>query len=337
MNRRAQLALLLTTVGGLAVAGWTIGRVGIVQALDATMRIGVGGFAIYCLWTLAVFGLLGAAWLSSAPGERAGRVGLFSWARMVREAASDLLPFSQLGGLALSTRMLRTSGVPSARVYSSVVVDLTTEMASQVIYTLFGLALMASLLAGAGAAASLRPLILGGTGVMVLLVVAFLGMQRLALGLASALAARFLPRSAEGLAGVRDELARTYAQRRRVLLAFVFNLISWVASGAGAWIVLRLMAVAIPIWQVLSLESLIFTLRSIAFFVPGAIGVQEAAYAIAAHLFGLSPETALALSLVKRAREIAIGVPTLVIWQLRELRAISATSRTAVPLPAREA
>jgi uncharacterized membrane protein YbhN (UPF0104 family) len=84
------------------------------------------------------------------------------------------------------------------------------------------------------------------------------------------------------------------------------------------------MGAHISIWSALGLESLIFTLRSVAFAIPSAIGVQEAAYALAAPLFGLPPESALALSLVKRAREIAIGIPTLLAWQANETRAVMA-------------
>lgn len=285
--------------------------------------MGVGGFALYLLWSLGVFLLLGGAWLAAAPGEPARRIGRFAWARMVREAVSDLLPFSQLGGVIVSARALSVSGMPAARVYGSLVVDMTTEMAGQLVYTLFGLALMASLLVGDGAAASLRPAILGGTGVMIAIMALFFGLQRHALDFAGTLAARFLPNAGDHIGVVRAELDRIYGKRGHVLVAFAFNLAAWVASGVGAWIVLHLMGLRLSVWDMLSLESLIFTLRSVAFVIPGAIGVQEVAYALVGPLFGLTPETALALSLAKRAREIAIGVPTLLLWQLHELRAIA--------------
>ena len=89
------------------------------------------------------------------------------------------------------------------------------------------------------------------------------------------------------------------------------------------------MGAEISIWSALSIESLIFTLRSVAFAIPGAIGVQEAAYALAAPLFGLPPETALALSLAKRARDLSLGLPTLLAWQISEARAVLRTVRKA--------
>jgi hypothetical protein len=50
--------------------------------------------------------------------------------------------------------------------------------------------------------------------------------------------------------------------------------------------------------------------------------------------FGLTPETALALSLLKRARDLAIGVPALLVWQMLESgrllgQRISVTSRSS--------
>lgn len=291
------------------------------------MRIGPGGFLLFCGFSLALLVLLGGAWLASAPGESAGRLGLFAWARMLREAVADLLPFSQIGGIVVGTRALTLADVPAPRVYASLVVDLTTEMAAQLVFTLFGLGMMATLLLAGDRAAALRPLILGGTGAMAASMVLFFIAQRPALLLAERVAQAFLPSSAATMAGVREELRATYANRTRVLLAFALNLAGWIASALIAWVVLAMMGATISVWAVLSLESLIFTLRSIAFFVPGAIGVQEAAYALAAPLFGLPAETALALSLAKRAREVAIGLPTLLIWQASEARAVMLASR----------
>jgi hypothetical protein len=52
--------------------------------------------------------------------------------------------------------------------------------------------------------------------------------------------------------------------------------------------------------------------------VPGALGIQEAAYAGLAPVFGLPQEIGLAASLLKRARELTIGIPVLLVWQAME-------------------
>lgn len=287
-------------------------------------RLGIAGFLFFCLWTIATYGLLGAAWAVAVPGGSLRAVPLFAWARAVREAVSDLLPFSQLGGIVVGTRTLIAAGIPPRYVYGALMVDITTEMATQLVYTLFGVALMASLLVDGGAGAALRPAVFGGTGLMIAIVLALFATQRFGLALTARIAGRILPSQAKAFGDFRSILAEVYARRGPVALSFVFNLAGWIASGAGAWIVLHLMAVSLSIWDVLSLEAVIFAVRSAAFMIPGAIGVQEAAYVVAAPLFGLPAEAALALSFAKRAREIALGLPTLLIWQMREARAVAA-------------
>jgi len=83
----------------------------------------------------------------------------------------------------------------------------------------------------------------------------------------------------------------------------------------------------ISLTDALALEALLCTLRSIAAFVPAALGVQEAGYAMLAPLFGLPAEMGLAVSLLKRAREIVIGIPALIYWQMVEGRAALAAGR----------
>lgn len=294
---------------------------GLAGVAEAAARIGWTGFAVYCFYSLALFGILGGAWLAAAPGERRASLPLFAWARLVRESVSDLLPFAQLGGVVIGARVLLAGGVPARRTYASLIVDMTTEMASQLAFTLAGLAIVASVLAGAQGAA-VRPLVIGGTGVMAAVMAAFFLGQRRAIGLAGALARRVLPDVADGLGEVQTELARIYADRRAVLLSLLLNLLGWLGTAGAAWLLLRLIGRPIAFSSALAIESLIATVRSVAFAVPGAIGFQEAAYALIGPLFGLPAEIALALSLGKRARDLALGLPTLLAWQLGEAHAL---------------
>ena len=39
-------------------------------------------------------------------------------------------------------------------------------------------------------------------------------------------------------------------------------------------------------------------------------------------LLGIGPETSLALSLTKRVRELTLGIPGLVVWQIEEANAL---------------
>ena len=53
---------------------------------------------------------------------------------------------------------------------------------------------------------------------------------------------------------------------------------------------------------------------------PGAIGIAEGGYVVVCHLFGIAPEVAVALGLIKRLREVVLGVPALLAWHWRERR-----------------
>src|SRR2546430_11447702 len=48
--------------------------------------------------------ILGTAWYVLPPDPSATGLWVFVWARMVRDAAAEVLPFSQLGGIVLGDR-----------------------------------------------------------------------------------------------------------------------------------------------------------------------------------------------------------------------------------------
>lgn len=324
LKNNHRIWVLLASLAGLAAGIWAVGSVGLGEVLFVMGRIGFGGFALFCAYSLGTFLLLGGAWFAAAPGTVKAGIGHFCWARIVREAAADLLPFSQIGGLIIGARTLIARKLTATNVYASMIVDITTEMAAQLVFTLFGIAMFTLTLAASPQADALRPMILGGTGVMIALVAGFMLMQRHAFDLVGGLGERFLPGSIALMDGLRTQTRYIYAQPRRVLAALALNMTAWFASAAGAWIALRLMGLPVSFWSIITVESLIFTLRSVAFAIPGAIGVQEAAYVLIGPLLGLSPASALALSLAKRARDLAIGLPALLIWQGQEAKAVMA-------------
>jgi uncharacterized membrane protein YbhN (UPF0104 family) len=88
------------------------------------------------------------------------------------------------------------------------------------------------------------------------------------------------------------------------------------------WFALQLFGHPLDLRSSFILESLTQAARHAAFFIPGALGVQEGALIALGASMGLSSELALAVSLVKRARELAWGIPALVSWQWEEGRRV---------------
>jgi glycosyltransferase 2 family protein len=71
----------------------------------------------------------------------------------------------------------------------------------------------------------------------------------------------------------------------------------------------------------LIVEAVIQALSSSAFVVPGALGVPEGGFLAIGTLLGFSPE----LALMRRARDVLVFLPALVIWQVAAgRRALSA-------------
>jgi len=126
--------------------------------------------------------------------------------------------------------------------------------------------------------------------------------------------------AATGIAAVQGAIDEIYRRRRRLLAGCTLHLFTWIASAAEIWFALQLMGVPIGPGPVLAIEGILYAARGAAFAVPSALGVQEGVYVLLGGIFGLGPDTALALSLLKRARDLSLGLPTLVAWQLIESR-----------------
>jgi uncharacterized membrane protein YbhN (UPF0104 family) len=143
-------------------------------------------------------------------------------------------------------------------------------------------------------------------------------LQRFGHRIAAKVATRFLPGAVAATAAVGGTLDTIYRSRARIGLASALHLSGWIASAIGTWIAFRLMGARVDLAVVIGIESLICAARSAAVLIPNALGVQEAAYAALTPLFGVGAEFGLAVSLLRRARDIAVGVPILLIWQTVE-------------------
>ena len=124
-------------------------------------------------------------------------------------------------------------------------------------------------------------------------------------------------------------------QRDPVALAgaAALHLLAWALGVAETWLGLQAMGAHIGAPAALVIESLGMAARSAGFAVPGSLGVQEGGFVLAGGLVGLPPDAAMALSMVKRARELLVGIPGLLAWQWSEGRDL--IRRAADVAPAR--
>lgn len=319
-HARLRTGVLLALALGVGLVTLIIGVVGLGEVVRAAEAVGWRGFGVFCLYWLGVMATAGLAWAVAAHRLRR-RAGLFVWARMLRDSAAEVLPFSQVGGILIGARALIAAGVAEQAALASTIVDLTTEIAAQIFYTLLGLSLVVVRLKAGEADPLLWPA-LGGLALLFAAGAGSLLGQRRVVGVIGRAARRWLPDSIARADAVSATVAEIYRSRGRVAVAVGLHLAAWIGGAGASWLALRFMGAEAPLWKVLALESLMYALRNLGFALPGGLGVQEASYALLGPLFGVEASHALALSLLRRGRDLVIGVPVLLIWQGREGRSV---------------
>ncbi|MBV9828212.1 MAG: flippase-like domain-containing protein [Alphaproteobacteria bacterium] len=306
---------LAIAVFGVAVMVALVAYFGAGAVVGSLLAIGVPGFAAICVIHLGLTAVMGLAWWSLLPGAPPGWV---MWARLVRDSGAEALPLSQVGGYVLGGRAVSLGGVSGTRAAASTIVDVTLEFMAQLAYTALGLAWLVRLQPETEVAVP----VLIGLGVAVMAAIAFVVAQRRGLNyidrIARILGEGWVEKTAAGAAALHAALADIYARRGGLWASFCLHLICWIASAIEIWLALHLAGQPLSFGAVLAIESLLYAIRTAAFVVPQAVGVQEGAYILLGAGFGLTPEMSLALSLLKRARDLTIGLPAIGVWQFIE-------------------
>ena len=310
-----RLVALLAAMAGLALIGILIGYFGADTVIRSLLAVGWAGFVTICLIHLTLMALMGVAWWVLLSGTR---LWISIWGRLLRDASSEVLPFSQLGGYLLGARAIVFAGVPGAAAAASTIVDVSLEFVAQIAFT--GLALLWLIWLRPGTSVAVPVTI--GLAAAGILAAGLLVAQRRGFGLIDRLAGLrgrdWLERTAAGAAALDAAIAAIYRRRLRLCASFVLHLVCWIAATIEAWLALRFAGAPLGFGVVLVIEGLLYAVRSVAFAVPNAVGVQEGAYILLGGSFGLTPEMALALSLLKRARDLVLGLPVLAACQLLE-------------------
>ena len=308
----AAILILLTVYAGAGA---------VVHAL-AALRL--AGLVAIALLHLPVVALLGWAWWQighDLPGASRRK---FAWARLVRDAAAEVLPFSQIGGFVLGVRALSLTGVRAIRGALSMSVDLVMELWAKLPYFLAGLIALFAVAPNSHMIRAL-PIALCLTALVVAIPVFFRARLRQALEVSAVAIARRWP-SLDSRDEMKAFFDRIFAERQRLVAAFSIHLVCWFIGAAETWVIFALMGVPVSPAEAVAIDSLVMGLRTFGFLVPAAAGVQEASYVLICALFGLPAATAVAVSLIRRARDLLIGVPTLAAWQYLETQAAGAAT-----------
>ena len=241
--------------------------------------------------------------------------------RWVGEAINALLPVAQVGGDVVRGRMLARRTGQGAAAAASCTLDLAMEMGTEVIFALFGLSV---LLLGSQVPTAVRGAAVAGIALTALVALSFLMVQKRGLGRTfGPILARFgLGADGGGALAAFDEAVTAMRQEPgRRLRSAAMHLVSWGFGAVEVWAGMQVLGLHGDWRAATVVESLGQIVRAAGFLVPGALGIQEGGYVALCALFAIPADGALALALVRRARELALGLPGLVLWRVLERRA----------------
>ncbi|RJS93963.1 lysylphosphatidylglycerol synthase domain-containing protein [Salinisphaera sp. Q1T1-3] len=323
MKRMAALMLLVGLALFTAMLAWQ-GAGALARAVAA---VGWGLVAVTA-WHLVPLVIDSHAWRLLFDRPRPPILHIV-WARWIGESINGLLPVAQIGGDIAKARLLIKRGLAGAETGASVVVDTTLAAIGQMLFAIAGLLMLLALMS--------RPDLAWALGIGIAAMLAILAtFYRLQRGGMFGVLAGFVHRVGGGRAGLDFvggakaldvAIAAIYARPGVVLRGLAWRLVGWFVGTGEVWLALYFLGHPVGVDDALMIEALGQAIRGAAFVIPGALGVQEGGFALLATLVGLDAETGVALSLVKRVRELSLGLPGLVAWQIAEGRIVSGRAR----------
>jgi putative membrane protein len=238
----------------------------------------------------------------------------------IGESINNLLPTGRVGGDIVTTRVAAIWGVPLKIATAVMIVDITIGVAAKVVFVVAAAFL---LIAKTGRVDLARPALLAAiTGTLA--AAGFYAVQRLGMFRWTARLASHLSESTgwdslvQSGQALDQSIGLIYSRHRSVAGCCFFWILSWLIASGEVWFTLCTLGLQPSFTTAVILESAVRAIRGAAFLVPGAVGLQEGGYILLGNLLGIPGEIAFALSLVRRMRELALGIPGLICWQLME-------------------
>jgi putative membrane protein len=310
---------LLAVLAGAGLLIWLLLRTGLTPVIAAAGKLGVTGLAAIVGFQLFLTLIMGGAWALLGRGGRPIAFSGFVWARLTRDAVSQALPLTQVGGLVIGGRALALEGMAGDFALASTISDLAVEFVTQIAFVALGGALLAWLRPkehmGGPVLAVVGALAIMATGMVL---AQFWGARWIESGLRRVLRITPSDRDGGGEAAPVARAFRVIARRpAHIVLACALHLAAWLIAALQTWLTLALLGVRISLGGAVVLDSLTAGVKAVAFFIPASLGVQEGMLVWLGLMFGVAPGAALALSLARRARDLIIGLPVLGAWQWR--------------------
>ena len=319
-----RIGLVAWCAGILASIGLTV-WLGFADVGNAVASVG-WGMPFVALTRVATISIAGAGWWLLLPASGRFKLRSALLLRFVREGVNTLLPLTQVGGDVAGARLSTFWAVPSSLATAGIIIDVLMQAVTQFLFAVLGLVTLVAL---AGDATVIW-IAASGLALAVPMLVGFYLAQRrsghrILYFALSRLKNDGKHRFLGALDAIYQKLSLLYARRTNVVASGQVHVLGWLIGTAEVWIALHFMGIAITVSEAVVIESLVQAVRGAAFAVPGALGAQEAGLILLCGIFEIPPDQALALSLIKRAADLIVGVPGLIALQILEGGRLKAT------------
>lgn len=308
-------------LAGLTVFVLLVGYYGIGDIAAALAVAGVSGLALVAAVHILPLAAEAMGWRFLFDPAEQPNFRTLLWARWIGESVDNLLPAAGVGGDLVRIRLFTKIGIPGSVVAASLIADLTLTLVTLMAFTLLGLTLLASYVASDGI---MLPVLLSVLVGILLTGGFYVAQQRGLFGALARLVQNFVgpldARVLDSADAVDEQGRRIYARRMDVLRSIVWLSAAWTLGVLEVSVALWLLGHKVSFLDAFLIESLVQGVRAAAFLIPGALGVQEGGFLLVGTLLSLPAEGALALALMRRARELAFGIPGIVAWQCFEAR-----------------
>jgi len=315
---------------GLAIAGWLIWRddpVAILHLLESA------GWGLILAALAHILAMLPNAWDWRTLMRNAERPSFATMLKLVwiRESINGLLPVARIGGEIVSFRLLGRVGVRPATAVAGLVVDMQLTLVSQVVFALVALGYVLEHTSSDSARLAGR-LAWGVAGVLPVLLLFVLVQHARPFERAARTLNRLTSGKVYALVGKSARIDQSIKLIWRetgvvVRYLFVWQTLQCLALALELWIALRVLGSDATFATAFVLEALIQLVSSVAFVVPGNIGVQEGGFVLIGGMLGIDAPTCLALAGARRVRDLLFFVPGLIFWQMAE-RSLAFSARS---------
>jgi putative membrane protein len=306
-------------IAGLALLTALIAYFGFGSVLEALVSSRWGTVLVVIARAVALAGAGLGWWLVLTP-KRPG-ASVFIGLRYIRDAINTLIPFAVVGGDVVGARLLSHFGTAASAAIASVLVDIFLQVVCLTILLLAGLGIVADLVGTYRVTGvALTILVIAVPAVTGFFLTLNFGAFEPVVRRLVALGEKHQWAVFDHVVDLGDRLQQIWRNHRNLLVSLGVHLVTVFFGAIEVWIALTFMGYPVTPLAAVAIEGLGQGTRAAAFVLPGGLGVQDGTLIAASALFGVPADVALAMALIKRVPDLALGIPSLMVWQTLEGR-----------------